>query len=59
MTEPPEKTSAKPMPMTEWLALMLAEVERKDAEACAARDERQRRRAGGSPPEDPGSTEVA
>jgi hypothetical protein len=57
MSEPPEKNSAKPMPMTDWLALMLAEIERKDAEARAARDERQRRSTNGSPP-DPGSTDV-
>ena len=53
------ETSGKRMPMTEWLTLMLAEIERKDAEACAAMDERQRRNAGESPAEDPRSTDVA
>jgi hypothetical protein len=46
MSEPPEKSSSKPMPMTEWLSLMLAEIERKDAEAGAAELERQRRESG-------------
>jgi DNA invertase Pin-like site-specific DNA recombinase len=59
MTESPEKTSGKPLPMTDWLTLMLAEIERKDAEARAARDERQRREEGDSPSEDAGSTDVA
>jgi hypothetical protein len=45
--------------MSEWLTLMLAEIERKNAEARAARDERQRRREGGSAPENAGSTDVA
>lgn len=48
MTEPTEKTSGKPIPMTEWLALMLAEIDRKEAEARAASDERQRRDAADS-----------
>jgi hypothetical protein len=41
--------------MSEWLALMLAEVDRKDAEARAARDERERRDAAGDPSGEPGS----
>jgi hypothetical protein len=59
MTESPEKTCGKPLPMSEWLTLMLAEIERKEAEARAARDERQRRKEGDSLSEDPGSTDVA
>jgi hypothetical protein len=59
MTESPEKTSGKPLPMSEWLTLMMAEIERKDAEARAARDERQRREESDSPSEHPGSTDVA
>jgi hypothetical protein len=43
MSEPPEKPSSKPMPMTDWLSLMLVEIERKEAEARAAEVERQRR----------------
>jgi hypothetical protein len=43
MNEPPEKASSKPMPLTDWLSLMLAEIERKEAEARAAELERQRR----------------
>ena len=43
MSEPPEKSPVKPMPMTDWLGLMLAEIERKEAEARAAELERQRR----------------
>jgi hypothetical protein len=47
MNEPPDKpTSAKPIPMTEWLSLMLAEIERKEAEAAAADLERKRRETG-------------
>ena len=46
MSEPPEKSPSKPMPMTEWLSLMLAEIERKDAEADAAELERKRREDG-------------
>ena len=47
MNEPPEKPpSAKAMPMTEWLSLMLAEIERKEAEASAAELERKRREGG-------------
>jgi hypothetical protein len=45
--------------MSEWLTLMLAEIERKEAEACAAMDERQRRNAGESPAEERRSTDVA
>jgi hypothetical protein len=45
--------------MTEWLTLMMAEIERKNAEARAARDERQRRKEGDSSSENPGSTDVA
>jgi hypothetical protein len=41
--------------MSEWLALMLAEIDRKDAEARAASDERQRRDAAGDRSEEPGS----
>jgi hypothetical protein len=44
--------------MSEWLALMLAEIDRKDAEARAASDERQRRDATGDDSEEPGSTDV-
>jgi len=58
MSEPPEKPSTKPVPMSEWLALMLAEIDRKDAEARAASDERQRRDATGDDSEEPGSTDV-
>lgn len=58
MTEPSEKTSGKTMPMTEWLSLMLAEIDRKDVEARAATDERQRRDTNGVPPERPDSTDV-
>ena len=47
------------MPVSEWLTLMLAEIERKEAEACAAMDERQRRDAGESPVENPRSADVA
>ncbi|HLU05271.1 MAG TPA: hypothetical protein VKZ91_01845 [Woeseiaceae bacterium] len=46
MSEPPEKSSSKPIPMTDWLSLMLAEIERKEAEARAAELERQRREDG-------------
>ena len=43
MTEPPEKPATKPMPLSEWLTLMLSEIERKKAESKVAGDERQRR----------------
>jgi hypothetical protein len=43
MTEPPAKPPGKPVPMTEWLGLMLAEIDRKEAEARAANEERRRR----------------
>jgi hypothetical protein len=47
MKEPPQKPRAtKSMPMTEWLSLMLAEIERKEAEASAANAERKRRETG-------------
>jgi hypothetical protein len=36
------------MPLSEWLILMLAEIERKDAEAGAAADERNHRAASDS-----------
>jgi hypothetical protein len=60
MAEPPEKPpAAKRMPMTEWLALMLTEIERKDTEASAAREERQRREQGETRGDDPaGSADV-
>ena len=46
MSETPAKASSKPMPMTDWLSLMLAEIERKEAEARAAELERKRREDG-------------
>lgn len=45
--------------MTEWLGLMLAEIDRKDAEARAAGEERQRRDATGNGDAAPGSTDIA
>lgn len=59
MTEPPERNPGRPLPMTEWLTLMMAEIERKNAEARAARDERQRRKEGDSSSENPGSSDIA
>jgi hypothetical protein len=56
MSEPPEKPSTKPVPMSEWLTLMLGEIDRKDAEARAASDERQRRDTTGGRSEEPGSS---
>ena len=47
MSKPPEKPIfPKPMPMTDWLGLMLAEIERKEAEAAAAEVERKCREVG-------------
>jgi hypothetical protein len=45
MSRSPKKPPIGSMPMSEWLTLMLAEVERKDAEASAAADERKHRAA--------------
>jgi hypothetical protein len=50
MTGTRDKPTGSSMPMTDWLSLMLAEIERKHAEAAAAVEERQRRAA-----EEPGS----
>ena len=43
MNRLPKKPPAGSTPMSEWLTLMLAEIERKDAEASAAADERDHR----------------
>ena len=45
--------------MSEWLGLMLAEIDRKNAEARAAGEERQRRNATEDGAAVPGSTDVA
>ncbi|MEX2125429.1 MAG: hypothetical protein WD795_16160 [Woeseia sp.] len=42
--EPSAKKSAgRSMPMSDWLVLVLAEIERRNAEASAAAEERERR----------------
>jgi hypothetical protein len=43
MTGEPSIPAGNSMPLGEWLALMLSEIERKDAEAKAAAEERDRR----------------
>lgn len=53
MSEPRGKAPSKPLPMTEWLRLMLAEIERKEAESGAAELERKRRESEDKPPPDP------
>jgi hypothetical protein len=45
--------------MTEWLGLMLAEIDRKEAEGRAANEERRRRDAHEGPADDSRSTDVA
>jgi hypothetical protein len=48
MNEPPEKPAASSMPLSEWLALMLGEIERKETEANAAAEEKERRARDGA-----------
>jgi hypothetical protein len=60
MTGAPSIPSGSSLPLSDWLALMVAEIERKDAEAKVAAEERQRRapdEPGAARP--PGSADVA
>lgn len=46
-TNSSSKPPGRALPLTGWLDLMLSEIERKDREARAAEDERQRRSLAG------------
>jgi hypothetical protein len=43
MSQSTKNSANNALPMSDWLILMLAEIERKDTEAGAAADERKRR----------------
>jgi hypothetical protein len=49
MTGDPSTPAGNSMPVSEWLALMLTEIERKDAEAKAAAEECDRRASDETP----------